>query len=59
MEILNIYNDMGTVHNFRMFKESLVGVLPKDIWAMLDSGYHYAFKIKNCNRAYKPGVEDF
>ena len=50
---------MGTVHNFRMFKESLVDVLPKDIWAMLDSGYHYAFKIKNCNRAYKPGVEDF
>lgn len=39
MEILNIYNDVGTVHDFRMFKESLVGVLPKDIWAMLDSGY--------------------
>ena len=39
MEILSIYNDMGTVHDFRMFKESLVNVLPEDILAMLDSGY--------------------
>jgi hypothetical protein len=36
---LDVYNDSGTVHDFRMFKESLVGVLPKDILAMLDSGY--------------------
>jgi len=38
-EVLDIYNDMGTVHDFRMFKKSLVGVLPEDILAMLDSGY--------------------
>ena len=38
-EVLNIYNDIGTVHDFRMLKESLVGVLPEDILAMLDSGY--------------------
>ena len=30
---------MGTVHDFRMFKESLVGVLPDNILAILDSGY--------------------
>ena len=30
---------MGTVHDFRMYKESLDGVLPEDILAMLDSGY--------------------
>jgi len=39
MEVLDIYNDLGTVHDFRMFKESLADVLPKDIFAMLDSGY--------------------
>ena len=38
-EVLDIYNDMGTVHDFRMFKESLVGVLPDNILAILDSGY--------------------
>jgi len=36
---LDVYNDLGTVHDFRMFKESLISVLPKDIWALLDSGY--------------------
>jgi len=30
---------LGTVHDFRMFKESLATVLPKDISALLDSGY--------------------
>jgi hypothetical protein len=39
LEILDIYNDLGTVHDFRMFKESVVGVLPENIIAMLDSGY--------------------
>ena len=38
-EILNVYNDLGTVHDFRMFKESLADILPKDILALLDSGY--------------------
>jgi len=38
-EILDIYNDTGTTHDFKMFKESLVGVLPEDISALLDSGY--------------------
>ena len=36
---MDIYNDLGTVHDFRMFKESLVGILPESISAMLDSGY--------------------
>jgi len=30
---------MGTAHDFRMFKESLVGILPESILALLDSGY--------------------
>ena len=30
---------MGTVHDFKIFKESLVGILPDDIIARLDSGY--------------------
>ena len=34
-----MYNDIGTAHDFRMFKESLVGVLPENIIAMMDSGY--------------------
>jgi len=38
-EILDVYNDMGTTHDFTMFKDSLVGVLPKDISALLDSAY--------------------
>jgi len=38
-EILDVYNDAGTVHDFTMFKDSLVGVLPKDISALLDSAY--------------------
>ena len=39
LEIWDVYNDLGTVHDFRMFKESLIGVLPGDIMVMLDSGY--------------------
>ena len=39
LEIWDVYNDLGTVHDFRMFRESLVGVLPEDIMALLDSGY--------------------
>jgi hypothetical protein len=38
-EILDVYNDVGTAHDFRMFKESLVGVLPEYIIAVMDSGY--------------------
>ena len=39
---MDIYNATGTVHDYRMFKESLVGVLPADISALLDSGYQGA-----------------
>ena len=39
LEILDVYNDLGTIHDFKMFKESLVGILPEDIIARLDSGY--------------------
>ena len=38
-EILDVYNDVGTAHDFTMFKESLVGILPSHIIAALDSGY--------------------
>ena len=34
-----MYNDVGTAHDFRMFRESLVGVLPENIIALLDSAY--------------------
>jgi hypothetical protein len=36
---LDVYNDLGTVHDFKMFKESAAEVLPQDIDALLDSGY--------------------
>ena len=36
---MDVYNDIGTAHDFKMFKDSLVGVLPEDISALLDSGY--------------------
>ena len=36
---MDVYNDVGTVNDFSMFKESLVGVLPEHIIAMLDSAY--------------------
>ena len=39
---MDVYNDLGTVHDFRMFKESLVGILPENIIALLDSGYQGA-----------------
>jgi len=39
MEILDVYNDIGTIHDFRMFKDSMVGILPEDITALMDSGY--------------------
>ena len=39
MEILDVYNDLGTAHDFRMFKDSLIGILPEEIVALLDSGY--------------------
>ena len=34
-----MYNDIGATHDFTMFKDSLAGVLAKDISALLDSGY--------------------
>jgi len=37
-----VYNDVGTAHDFRMFKDSLVGVLPSDIFMLLDSGFQGA-----------------
>jgi len=39
LEILDIYKSVGTVHDFRMFKESLAGVLPEGVQALADSGY--------------------
>lgn len=36
---MDIYNDLGTVHDFRMFKESLGLVLPENVLALVDSGY--------------------
>ena len=36
---MDVYGALGTVHDFKMFKESLVGILPEDILAKLDSGY--------------------
>ena len=36
---MDVYNAVGTTHDFKMFKESLVGVLPEYIIAMMDSGY--------------------
>ena len=38
-EVLDVQNANGTTHDFKMFKDSLVGVLPDDISALLDSGY--------------------
>ena len=43
-EILDVYNAAGTTHDFTMFKDSLVGVLPENISALLDSGYQGANK---------------
>ena len=39
LEILDVYNDLGTAHDFRMFKESLADILPQNTLALLDSGY--------------------
>ena len=36
---MDVYNDLGTVHDYRMFKESLADILPEYILALLDSGY--------------------
>ena len=37
-----MYNDVGTAHDFKMFKESLIGVLPTNIFMLLDSGFQGA-----------------
>ena len=37
-----MYTAIGTTHDFKMFKESLVGVLPEDTIMPLDSGYQGA-----------------
>jgi|GEM_PF-5241938 len=34
-EILGIYNDFGSVHDFRMFKESSVDILPRNIFILV------------------------
>ena len=34
-----MYNDVGTAHDFAMFKDSLVGVLPANIFILVDKGY--------------------
>ena len=39
LEILDMYNDVGTAPDFRMFKASLAGVVPEGILALADSGY--------------------
>jgi len=39
LEILDIYKSLGTVHDFRMFKESLACVLPEGIQVLADSAY--------------------
>lgn len=36
---MDVYNDFGTAHDFKMFKESLADMLPENILALLDSGY--------------------
>ena len=36
---MDVYNDLGTVHDFKMFKESAAEELPRDIIAVGDSGY--------------------
>jgi IS5 family transposase len=36
---LDIYESLGTVHDFKMFKESLVGILPECTVVIGDSGY--------------------
>ena len=43
---MDVYNDVGTTHDFTMFKESgIVDILPKDISALMDSGYQGVQKI--------------
>ena len=37
--MLDIHKDLGAVHDFRMFKESLACVLPEGIQVLADSGY--------------------
>ena len=39
LEVLDVYNALGTVHDFKMFKESLAEILPDNVIARLDSGY--------------------
>ena len=34
-----MYNDVGTSHDFTMFKDSMVGVLPESIFILVDKGY--------------------
>jgi len=34
-EIFGIYNDFSSVHDFRMFKESSVGILPRNIFILI------------------------
>jgi len=38
-EILDVCQAAGTVHDYRIFKESLSDILPKHIIALMDSAY--------------------
>ena len=42
---MDVYNDVGTTHDFKMFKDSLADILPKGISALMDSGYQGVQKI--------------
>ena len=42
-EILDVYNDVGSSHDFNMFKNSMVGVLPENIFILVDKGYQGIF----------------
>ena len=53
MEILDVYNDFGTVHDFKMFKESLLDILPKDIFILADLGY------QGINKYFKNAILPF
>jgi hypothetical protein len=38
-EILDVYSAVGKTHDFTMFKDSMVGVLPENIFILVDKGY--------------------
>ena len=38
-EILDVYSAVGKTNDFTMFKDSMVGVLPENIFILVDKGY--------------------